>query len=154
MTVFVRAEDVADEVARRISLIRTANGSETDIGRTVMRGRRRLPGDDEPPCAVIIEGNDELEDSAGRSQTARIKVRQTFMVDGFDRCDPDNPNVKAHAIIRDIKRALFAGDRNFGGRVFEVVYRGRDIGPRPDGVALVQARVMIEVAFAEDLANP
>lgn len=154
MTTFVRAEDVAEEIATRISAISIANGCETDIGLRLMRGRRKMPGDDEPPCSVLIEGGDELDDNAGRSQTARIKVRQTYMIDGFDRCDPDNPNTKAHAMIRDIKRALFKGDRNFGGKVFEVAYLGRDIGPRPDGVALVQVRVMIEVSFAEDLANP
>ena len=154
MTVFVKAEDISNEIASRIESISVANGYETDIGTNLMRGRRKLPADDEPPCSVLIEGNDMPEDVNGRSQGARVKLRQTYMIDGFDRCDPNQPNVKAHAMIRDIKRALFKGDSNFGGRVFEVKYIGRDIGPRPDGVGLVQARVAIEVTYAEDLANP
>lgn len=154
MTVFVKAEDISNEIAARISSITLVNGCETNIGTRLMRGRRKIPADDEPPCAVLIEGNDSIDDTNGRSQGARVKLRQTYMIDGFDRCDPNNPNVKAHAMIRDIKRALFNGDRNFGGRVFEVNYLGRDIGPRPDGVGLVQARVAIEVTYAEDLANP
>jgi hypothetical protein len=154
MTVYVKAADVADEIAGRLADILVANGAETNIGAKVFRGRRALPGDDEPPCSVLIEGGDEVEDTAGRSSTALIKVKQVYMIDGFDACDPQNPNTKAHAIIRDIKRALFKDGRTFGGKVVEVAYMGRDIGPRPDGVALVQARVMIEVSFAEDLANP
>jgi hypothetical protein len=154
MTVYVKAADVAGEIVTRLEGITLTNGAETNIGAKVFRGRRSLPGDDEPPCCVLIEGGDEVEDSAGRTQTALIKVKQVYMIDGFDACDPNNPNVKAHAIIRDLKRALFKDGRTFGGKVVEVAYMGRDIGPRPDGVALVQARVMIEVSFAEDLANP
>lgn len=154
MTVFVKAEDISNEIASRIESIRIANGCETDIGAKLMRGRRKIPADDEPPCSVLIEGNDVLDDTNGRTQGARVKLKQVYMIDGFDRCDPNQPNVKAHAMIRDIKRALFKGDSNFGGRVFSVQYMGRDIGPRPDGVGLVQARVAIEVTYAEDLANP
>jgi hypothetical protein len=154
MTVFVRAEDIADEIATRIQGITIANGYETDIGVKLMRGRRKIPADDDPPCSVLIEGNDSVDDTNGRTQAARVKIRVPYMVDGFDRCDPNNPNVKAHAMIRDIKRAIFKGDANLGGRAFEVKYVGRDIGPRPDGVGLVQARVAFEVVYAEDLANP
>jgi hypothetical protein len=113
-----------------------------------------MPADDEPPCIQLVEGNDELDDEAGRSQTARIKVSQVFVIDAFDRCDPDNPNRQAHKMIRDLKRAIFKGDRTFGGKVFDVRYLGKDIGPRPDGSALVQARIAIRVSFAEDLSNP
>ena len=154
MTVFVKAADVAAEIVARIASITTANGAETNIGLNVLQGKRKLPADDEVPCAILIEGEDSVDDTAGRMQTALIKVTQGYVIDGFDVCDPNNPNVKAQAMIRDIKRALFKDGRTFGGKVVEVSYVGRDIGPRPDGVALVQARVMIEVAFAEDLANP
>lgn len=154
MTVFVRAADVASEIVRRVGLITVAQGAETDIGLNVHQGKRKLPADGEVPCAILIEGDDSVDDTAGRTKTALIKVTQAYIIDGFSVCDPDNPNVAAHAMIRDIKRVLFADGRTFGDTVAEVKYLGRDIGPRPDGVALVQARVMIEVSFAEDLANP
>jgi hypothetical protein len=76
------------------------------------------------------------------------------LVDGFDACDPDNPNTKAHAMIRDIKRVIFLGGTTLGGKVRSVHYTGRDIGPRADGVSLVQVRVMIDVEYVEDLTNP
>ena len=154
MTVYVKSSDVSAEIIARIQTITVANGFETDIGLNVKRGRRKLPVEDEVPCAVLIEGNDSVEDTAGRTQTAFVKVKQPYLIDGFDACDPDNPNDKAQAMIRDIKKVLFKDGRNFGGKVVEVNYQGKDIGPRADGVALVQARVAIEVSFAEDLANP
>lgn len=154
MTVYVRAADVAAEISDRLEAISVANGYESNIGTNVFRGKRKLPADDEVPCAILIEGDDTVEDTAGRTQTALIKVRQSYIIDGFGPCDPLNPNDAAHAMIRDIKKVLFHDGRTFGGKVAEVMYRGRDIGPRPDGVALVQVRVMIDVSFAEDLAKP
>ena len=50
-------------------------------------------------------------------------------------------------MIRDMKRATFFDGRTLGGKVYEVRYLGKDIGPRPDGVALVQARIAISVSF-------
>lgn len=146
------AEGVANEIKARIASIRTANGYETEIGRDVMMGRRKVPGDDRPPCAIILEGADDPKDQPARVPSALIQ--QSYLIDGFDACDPDNPNTKAHAMIRDIKRVIFKGGTTLGGKVREVHYRGRDIGPRPDGVALVQVRVIIDVEYVEDLTNP
>jgi hypothetical protein len=155
MTLALSSADVADEIKTRLLGIRLTSGSETDIGRTVFMGRRKHPGDDEPPCVVVLEGEDDVDDTAGKRLNAQIKVRQTYVIDGFDVCDPNNPNDKAHAMIRDIKRSLFTkNNRMLDGKVFSVDYLGRDIGPRPDGVALVQARVIVAVTFVEDLSNP
>ena len=154
MTVFTRAEDVAAEIARRVSTIRTADGFETDIGASVREGRLKVPADDEVPCAQIIEGNDDVDDEAGRTQVSQVKVSKTFVIDGYDACDRLQPNKRAHMMIRDIKRVLFHGGRTLGGKVREISYRGSDIGPRPDGAGYVQARVAVRVTYAEDLANP
>lgn len=149
---YTKAGDIATEIATRIASIRISNGCETDIGRDVARGRRKIPADDAPPCAVIFEGDDDPKDRPGR--IPMVLVQQAYVIDAYDRCEPDNPNDQAHKMIRDIKRAIFAGDATLGGKVSKVMYIGRDIGPRPDGAALVQARVMIVVEFVEDLTNP
>ena len=152
MTTYTKAADVSAEIIARLQTILVVNGYETDIGRNVLAGRRKLPGDDQPPCLIVFEGADDVRDQPGRIPC--VLISQAYVFDGFDKCDPDNPNIKAHAIIRDIKRAIFKGDATLGGKVRSVTYMGRDIGPRPDGVALVQARVMISVEFVEDLTNP
>ena len=152
MTTYTKAGDIASAIAERITGIRLANGFETDIGRDVKRGRRKIPADDAPPCAVIFEGDDDPKDRPGRIPL--VLVQQAYVLDAYDKCDPDNPNDQAHKMIRDLKRAIFARDATLGGTVSKVMYIGRDIGPRPDGAALVQARVMVVVEFVEDLTNP
>lgn len=152
MSNYTKAADVSAEILRRLRTILLTNGCETDIGRDVMAGRRKIPGDDQPPCLIVLEGSDDPRDQPGRIPS--VLISQSYVLDGFDQCDPDNPNNKAHAIIRDIKRAIFKGDTTLGGAVKSVTYLGRDIGPRPDGVALVQARVMLSVEYVEDLTNP
>lgn len=154
MTIITKSEAVANEIVRRLEAILLTNQCETNIGRQVQRGRRRIPADDEPPCIQFVEGADEVADTAGRTQVALVKVDQTYVIDAFDVCDPDNPSIQAHKMIRDMKRAIFTGGRTLNGTVAEVSYLGKDIGPRPDGAALVQARIAIRVSFAEDLANP
>lgn len=154
MTVYVKSEDVANEIVARLQAITIANGCETDIGTEVQRGRIRVPADDELPLIQFVEGGDEPQDTAGKTHVSLIKVSQVYVIDAYDICDPLNPNSKAHKMIRDIKRAIFKNGRTLDGKVAEVEYLGRDIGPRTDGVAMVQARVTIRVSFAEDLANP
>lgn len=152
MTTFSKAAQISAEIKLRLQGILLANGCETGIGRDVMMGRRKLPGDDQPPCIVVLEGDDNVKDQPGR--IPQVLVSQAYVFDAFDKCDPENPNDRAHSMIRDMKRAIFAGDTTFGGKVRSVTYLGRDIGPRPDGVALVQARIMISVEYVEDLCNP
>lgn len=54
---------------------------------------------------------------------------------------------------KTIKRALFKDGARMGGRVANITYAGRDIGPRSDGVAIVFAVVHFNVTFAETLAD-
>lgn len=152
MSTYSTAEAVSNEINRRLATILLANACETDIGRDIMMGRRKMPGDERPPCIVLLEGPDNPKDQPGRLPSALIS--QSYVIDGFDACDPDNPNTKAHAIIRDIKRAIFSDGSTLAGAVRLVTYDGRDIGPRADGVALVQARVMISVEYVEQLGSP
>jgi hypothetical protein len=154
VTVYVKASDVSGEIFSRLSQITVANGFETDIGLRVMRGRRKIPADGELPCIQLIEGGDDVTDTAGRTNVSLVKVEQSYVIDAFDFCDPDNPNDQAHKMIRDVKRVIFKGDRTLGGKVSEVEYLGRDIGPRPDGSGSVQAQVALRVSYAEDLSNP
>lgn len=152
MSQYQRAEDVALLISTRMAGIRKANGFETDIGRDVLRGARKVD-DDWPPCSTVIEGMDDVEASPSKV-TASAKIEQRYVLGGYAPCDPKHPNDTAHKIIRDIKRVIFADGATLGGKVTKVEYKGRDIGPRADGVGIVYAIVEIVVTYVENLAQP
>ena len=151
MSIYNKNADVSAAIYSRIAGITKANGAETDIGTRVFRGRRNVD-ESAIPCAVVIEGLDEPLDRPGKLPTASIVQR--YVIAAYVPCDPNNPNDAAHQAVRDIKRAIFAGDGNFGGRVLKVTYQGRDIGPRADGLPIVFVTVDIDVEYVEDLTNP
>lgn len=149
MTPLTKASDIAQYLTELLGTVKQANGFHTDIGLNVFRGKR-AKADEAVPCAVIIEGEDHPGESAGREA---IKITQDYVLGGYVECDPDNPNDAAHLVIKDLKKVLFGQGPRLGGRVAAITYRGRDIGPRPDGVAIVFAVVHISVTFAETLAD-
>lgn len=150
---FLTAEGVSDEVLRRLSLCTVANGYETDVGASVFRGRRVID-DDMIPCSVILEGEDRVLEQAG----LRVDLEQHYLLYAYVACDPAHPNVAAHAALRDLKRAMFTSDGkpdwNWGRRVKQVHYQGKDIGPRSDGAAFVLVVLDIAVEYVETLAAP
>lgn len=150
MTLLNKASEVADELATRLATITKANGFETDIGLRVFRGRRNID-DKAAPCAILIEGNDMPKSRPGKLNT--YEIEQDYVLGGYVQCDPDHPNDAAHALLRDVKKVVFADD-NLGRKVKRVNYKGRDIGPRTDGVAIVMAIIEISVEYVEDLTNP
>jgi hypothetical protein len=143
-----KASTIAQTLATIIGTIRTANGYATDIGAQVFRGKRKLDESD-PPCSTIFEG----EDMEQAQQGPAVRLRQRYVVEGVSTCDPDNPNDAAHAIIADIKKAVWRNDEPFGVGV-EVRYAGRSIGTREVGSTLIAAAIELEIVFAENLANP
>lgn len=154
-----RARDIAAHITTTLAGITKANGYETDIGLRIYRGKRKID-DTHVPCAVLIEGEDKPGAEQGKGSQ---QITQSYVLGGYADCDPDQPNDTAHMIISDIKKAVFSntdatrademkGTVSFGGRVKSVTYRGRDIGPRTDGVAIVFAVVHIDVVFVEQLS--
>lgn len=148
-TPFTKASDIAEYLTTLLAGVTVANGYHTDIGLRVFRGKRSKV-EEQIPCAVLIEGEDHPGESAGRES---IKIVQDYVVGGYVECDPDNPNDAAHLVLKDIKKVLFQQGPRMGNRVTNISYSGRDIGPRPDGVAIVFAVVHISITFAETLAD-
>lgn len=148
-TPFTKASDIAEYLTTLLAGVTIANGYHTDIGLRVFRGKRSKV-EEQIPCAVLIEGEDHPGESAGRES---IKIVQDYVVGGYVECDPDNPNDAAHLVLKDIKKVLFQQGPRMGNRVTNISYSGRDIGPRPDGVAIVFAVVHISITFAETLAD-
>lgn len=154
MSLYQRAEDIGADIGTRLATCTVAQGAETDLGAKVHLGRRHVD-DTMIPCCVVIEGDDVP--ARGNVKTA-VKLDQRYVLFAYVTCDPNNPNTAAHAAIRDMKRALFntAGvpDNTLGGKVREIEYLGRDIGPRSDGAAFVLAAIEVGVEYVEHLSNP
>lgn len=143
-----KASELAELLTSELQQITIANGYATDIGTQVYRGKRNIE-DDQPPCAVLIEGEDRAVDEG----PTQVMLDCDYAVVAYMPCDRDNPNDAAHLAIRDIKRLFFAKGNRLGNRVKKISYKGRDIGPRGDGVALVMAVVHLTIRFAETLAD-
>lgn len=142
------AEQWGAYLVERIALCTIAQGAETDLGRVVYRGRRKVD-DEMMPCASLVEGSGNSKDQAGRS--AQVQITLAFAIHAYVLCDADNPNVAGHAAIRDLKRAVFGGDIKTSRLIS---YHGADIAPRVDGSAFVLAAIEFSAEVYEDLANP
>jgi hypothetical protein len=147
--IYTSAEDIAADLSARLASITVANGYETDIGVRSYRGRTHID-ENAVPCSVLIEGEDRVADT----KVNAVKLLQDYVLGGYALCDPNNPNDTAHKIIRDIKRAVFKDGDKLGGKVRKLEYKGRNIGPRADGRAVVFAVVFITIEYAETLSAP
>lgn len=154
MTIYQRAEDIGEDIGTRLAACTVALGRETNLGATVHLGRRHID-DTMIPCCVVIEGDDVV--ARGNVKTA-VKLTQRYVIFAYVPCDPNNPNTAAHAALRDMKRVLFntngAPDNTLGGKVREIEYLGRDIGPRSDGASFVLAAIEVGVEYVENLSTP
>ncbi len=156
MTVLTRAEDIALEIQRRLELIRTTNGFETDAGAFISRGNR-WTDISRAPCCVLIEGADHPQTQM--TSSGELKLSQDYVIAAILACDIDQPNDTAHKALRDLKRVMFTGadgtpNSTFDKRVKQVTYRARDIQPRADGKAFVVTVFEFSVEYAEKLYAP
>ena len=154
MSFLQSAEDIAAELRTRLLTRTIAQGAETDIGTVVYQGRRMIDNS-QIPCIVLLEG-DDVPDRVNAATA--YKIAQRYVLMAYLPCDPDAPNIAAHAAIRDLKRAVFTtdgrADYKLGGKVGNVEYLGRDIGPRGDGAPFVLALIEINVDYVENVASP
>lgn len=152
-----KQNDIIEALRDRLSLIRIANGYASDIGATVFRGRRSISLD-HLPCCSIMEAEDEIEKQSpgtGAVHTAPVVFATLpVTIEAHATCDPDHPNVTAHALVADIKRAIFSGDLTFGNLATHTQYIGRNVGDRESGTDVAFAQVLIKIGCVEDLANP
>lgn len=155
---FKKASDIAEYLTELLGTIRVSNGYLTDLGTRVYRGKLKHDEDKVPYC-VLIEGADRPGTTSGVQD---VSITQQYEIGAYVTCDPDNPNDAAHQAIKDIKKCVFssdlarserAGARGFNGRVKDLEYVGKGIGPRADGAAIVFAVVDIRVTFAENLLD-
>lgn len=143
------AAEIAQALSTRLSVITKANGYATDCGVTVYRGRRRLDAE-APPCIVIAELEDTVLEQTMRGS---LHLSQVYAIEAHaETDDPDNPNDICHQMLFDLKRAVFQ-PTSLHTNVRKIEYRGRTIGPRDEGTALVFASIRIAVDYTERLGE-
>lgn len=151
-------EAIGAELATRLAARTVAQGAETDLGLRVFRGKRRVD-DAQMPCSVVIEGSSSPIDDLNRA--GEVLHSMDIALHAYVPCDPDNPNVAAHAALRDLKRAVWPLvtteprriDTNLGRLASKLSFQGQDIAPRADGAGFVLAVLQISVEVSEDLTK-
>lgn len=151
-----KAAAIAAAIAARLAVITRANGYHTNAGLHVWRGRTAVDAN-ELPSITLFEQEDQVEDqriiSASEPTAIDANLLLPFVIEASIHCDPDHPNVDGHALVADIKRAIFAGDLTWGGLASHTRYIGRTIGPREGGADIVTVTVQIRIGYTEDLAK-
>ena len=142
------ADNIAVFLDTALTQVRQANGYLTDIGTRRYQGRKRIAPDD-VPCVVVFEGEEQLAEGTRK----QVKNTTRYVIEAFDLCDADNPNVQARRIVADLKKVIFDGDLTMGGSVRNVEYRGRSIGENVEGTNFVSAQINLDVTYADALAG-
>jgi hypothetical protein len=148
-----KALDIALAIGGRLAAITGNDPYQTTIGHRVMQGRRQIDKG-RVPCVVVMESEGSVE---SKQVSPKLRMKQGYTIEGFVQCDDlDNPNLSAHRVIADIKRAIFGveEERALGGLAVGIEYVGRAIGVREDGADIVSGVVEIDVEFVEDLRSP
>lgn len=155
MSIQNTAGGVAAIITERLGRIRTADGYESDIGRRIFRGRRKVHDEQvDTGCVSVIEGVDKPTDRVGGRLAETMLEQHYGLVAYVPLLADEEPNDAAHRALRDMKRAIFDKDATFNQQVKEVKYIGRDIGAREDGVQIVLAVLEIAVVYVETLITP
>ncbi|MDX9717243.1 MAG: hypothetical protein RBT67_07710 [Thauera sp.] len=156
MSTTSKAAAIAAAIAARLATITRANGYHTNAGLHVWRGRTAIDAD-ELPSITLFEQEDQVEDQRITTATDPTAIDAhlllPFVVEASTHCDPDHPNLAGHALVADIKRAIFSGDLTWGSLASHTRYIGRTLGPREGGADIVTVTVQIRIGYTENLAT-
>ncbi|WP_454752158.1 hypothetical protein [Cupriavidus necator] len=148
-----QALDILQAIKGRLATIRVADGYETDIGARVYLGREFGNDEQDPvPLVSLHDGGGEIK-SDMRPHAGTNSCARAFVIEAFDTCDTNNPLIKAHALIADIKRAVFK-DGGLGGLVMNLRIVGDRALPRGAGAKTVCAQVLGAVEYLEKPTAP
>lgn len=153
-----RRQSILAEAQRRLALILTAGGFQTDAGATVFLGERGVLGDDDGDSAIaLVPGDEDLEDNASVGAAAgTVVVGLRLQVEALAlRTASRGAQATIEALIADIKTAMEATPLDFGGLLLRSLQRlpTRAL-PRQQGSQTVGAAVGYAVWYLEVLGDP
>lgn len=138
---------ILEAIAARLASITVANGYVTDAGLHVNLGDE-WPDEATLPALTLHEGQIApngygLVRAQGRAGTNGMKMRGEYTVEGIADCTSASTYSAAHALIADIKRALFAnGGLTFGEQAGDHKLEGHGVLPRARGSNRVSIAVV------------
>lgn len=151
------ALSILQTIAARLQTVLIVNGYHTNAGQRVSMGNIWLE-EDEAPALTLHEGAPtqggySLVRSIGRAGAGGMKMRAEYTVEGFADCGSLDPYVAGHALIADIKRALFAnGGLTLGGNAGDHIMEGHGIMPRAQGSNRIAVAVVGSYFYIDEFA--
>lgn len=140
----------------RCEAITKAGGYATDAGLRVYRGRDVVTRSDSFPLLVIHRDPEEVVGAQGGRQFpgVSLRLRMAFGIEGHIEADPDNPLDAAHAVIADIKQAIFLPTDRLVPETTELAYTDSFVERRGDGASIASVAVNGHVEFTEEVGQP
>lgn len=138
---------ILQAIAARLQSITVANGYATNAGAHVNLGDE-WPDEADLPALTLHEGHLApngygLVRAQGRAGADAMKMRGEYTVEGIADCTGTDTYTAAHALIADIKRALFAGSGlSFGDQAGDHKLEGHGVIPRQRGSNRVSVAVL------------
>ena len=149
--------DILQAIVARLQSIRVASGYATDAGLHVALGDE-WPDETTLPAITVHEGEMTangygLVRSQGRAGATGTKMRGEYTVEGIADCTGTATYAAAHALIADIKRALFAaGGLSFGDAAGDHKLEGHGVLPRVRGSNRVAVAVVGSYFYIDQFA--
>lgn len=147
--------EVAEALCAQLRLIRTNKGYATDAGRHLFRGKATALSSEQIPACILFEDEEEILSQKGQPVTCQVRV--PYVAELTVECDPENPNIAAHAAASDVCRVLWPDPQPPALKALlnePPAYAGRHILPRKEGQNLVTVQVKFNATFVFNPGNP
>lgn len=148
---------ILQAITARLQSILVSSGYATNAGLHVSLGDE-WPDEADLPAITVHEGElvpngYGLVRAQGRAGAGATKMRGEYTVEGIADCTGVATYVAAHALIADIKRALFAaGGLSFGDAAGDHKLEGHGVLPRARGSNRVVVAVVGSYFYIDQFA--
>lgn len=155
-----KALTIVQGVAALLTHATVANGYFTDLGEEQYIGRDFADDeldDQKLPMHTIVHPDGSSETNISTDPVSdRPQNELALSIVAVDKCDPNDPLVKGHQLVADIKRAIWRkparGKPAPATQPAEFTSSG--VQPRAPGSNLVVAQVDLTVSYTDHLDNP
>jgi len=143
-------EVIIQAIKDRLTLIRSINGYNTEIGKKIFRCRRTLDPSDDLPCTVIWPNPDESVEYRYGEVYATMPIR----LEAQHAFDTDEASEEAEKCLGDLIMAMTSSDPT-DGQADDVSYQGGGVNDYPDdGMRIVGVYALFNIKYHYEIGNP